>query len=230
MEIVFILSHPAVAENVGASARALKTMGFSQLRLVNSDVHTDKQARILAHGSTELLRQAKVFPLLADAVADCDLVIGTSAKPRHHRETLYPPSQLKQLITEQAAGIRRLAIVFGCEKSGLSNQELKCCDLLTAIPLAASYPSLNLSQAVMLYAYELSDNQLPLANTSSEQAGTEASLHKLQDKMMANFHHHNITRKDKVYQWALEKSAGLSNRELGFLHFICDKIAANDVD
>ncbi len=232
MQIVFILSHPAVAENVGASARALKTMGFEQLRIINSKVHHDKQARLLAHGSTELLRDARCYDSLSDAVGDCDLVIGTSAKARHQRETLYLPSELKTLLSQRRNSLQKVAIVFGCEQAGLSNEELTCCDILTSIPLAVHYPSLNLSQAVMLYAYELSaqqqqSNQLKrskTANASSEKNASEASLHRLQDKIRSRFDTFGIHKKDKVYPWAIEKIATLNNRELGFLHFICDKL------
>ena len=84
MEIVFVLVEPAVPENIGASARALKTMGFDQLRLVNTQQHLEKQARILAHGSGDILAQAQAYDSLPAALADIDLAIATSAKPRHH--------------------------------------------------------------------------------------------------------------------------------------------------
>ncbi|CAH0991990.1 23S rRNA (guanosine-2'-O-)-methyltransferase RlmB [Sinobacterium norvegicum] len=226
MEIVFILSQPAVPENIGASARALKTMGFSQLRLINTTAHTDKQARILAHGSTELLRNALLFDDLGSATADCDLVIGTSAKPRHHRETLYPPTQLKELIQSQQ--LQRVAIVFGSEKHGLSNSELECCDILTSIPLATSYPSLNLSQAVMLYAYELSTMPLPAVdNNQYSPTTTDGQLKSLQRKLAVQAEDIGISSNDKVFVWAKEKVATLGQREIGFLHFINDKITNN---
>ena len=174
----------------------------------------------------------KPFNSLSSAVADCDFVIGTSAKARHHRETLYPPAQLKQLLYERANNLNKIAIVFGCEAAGLSNKELTCCDILTSIPLAISYPSLNLSQAVMLYAYELSSQQFKnnqvnkpqTANATQSKRASPASLHLLQNKLRQHFSALDIQSTDKVYHWAIEKIATLNNRELGFLHFISDKL------
>jgi tRNA/rRNA methyltransferase len=223
MEIVFVLSQPAVPENIGASARALNTMGFSRLRLINTAAHQEKQARILAHGSTELLRHAQLFDDLVTATADCDLVIGTSAKPRHHRETLYPPAQLKTLIESQQ--LQRVAIVFGSEKHGLSNTELECCDVLTSIPMVNSYPSLNLGQAVMLYAYELSSIHQPPAANDTALSLNNGQLKSLQHKLAEQAKQLGIESDEKVFLWAREKVATLSLREIGFLHFITDKIS-----
>ena len=79
-DIIFILVRPAVPENVGAAARALKTMGFSRLRIVGSDAHREKPARILAHASNDILENAQAFPDLQSALADIDFVIGTFGK------------------------------------------------------------------------------------------------------------------------------------------------------
>ena len=110
----FVLVEPAVPENVGAAARALKTMGFGDLWIVNSDAHQQKQARILAHGSGELLQKARHFSSLADVKQEVDLVIGTSA-------VVYPAASLIQytkshggkviIINTQASGASHLADV-----------------------------------------------------------------------------------------------------------------------
>ena len=82
MNISFILVEPAVPENIGAAARAIKTMGFNDLRLVNPCDHLDMRAKMLAHASHEILENAKIFTNLSDAIADLDFTIATSAKQR----------------------------------------------------------------------------------------------------------------------------------------------------
>ncbi len=95
MQIHFVLVEPQVPENVGAAARALKTMGFERLRLVNSRILQEPRTQWVAHGSREILQQAEVFASLEEALADIDLAIGTSAKARHNTRYLYSPDELK---------------------------------------------------------------------------------------------------------------------------------------
>lgn len=157
MEIVFILVKAAVPENIGAAARALNTMGFSELRLVNPKNYPSEKAYWLAHGSSGILDQAKQFTSLAEALADVDFSVATSAnKSRSARQDLIPAHELKKHILKKGSSVNRLGIVFGSEESGLSNADMKLCHLQSYIPIAKTFPSLNLSQAVMLYAYELS--------------------------------------------------------------------------
>ncbi|MET0378363.1 MAG: tRNA/rRNA methyltransferase, partial [Spongiibacteraceae bacterium] len=156
MQIIFVLVRPAVPENIGAAARALKTMGFIELRIVGTVAHREKQARILAHASTDILDNAQEFSDLSAALADIDFSVATSAKDRHDRRYSFSPPELRANLIGKQGAVKKVAIVFGCEESGLSNGELALCDALSSVPLATSYPSLNLAQAVMLYAYELS--------------------------------------------------------------------------
>jgi len=156
MEVYFILVEPAVPENVGASARAIKTMSFNKLRLVNPCDYLSMEAKKLAHGSNEILSSAEVFESLDQAIQDIDLVIGTSAKSRRVKHDYYPADQLVDIIRKKGSSVHSAGIVFGREECGLTNEEAKRCDILCTIPMAAKYPSLNLSQAVMIMAYELS--------------------------------------------------------------------------
>ena len=156
MEIHFILIEPAVPENIGASARAIKTMSFRSLRLVNPVNFPNEKANWMAHGSVDILDEAIVFKNMEEAGHDLDFLIGTSAKRRSVKYDYYPASKLPGIIKNKGAAIQNLGIVFGREESGLTNSELGACDLVSYIPMAAPYPSLNLSQAVMLFAYHLS--------------------------------------------------------------------------
>ncbi len=155
MTIHFILSHPAVPENIGFATRAINTMGFAKLRLVNPADHLSQAARKTAYGSHELLESALVYTTLEAAVADMDLVIGTSAKKRLARHDYYSADELATLLQTKEDVVSDVAVVFGSERDGLSKEEIGCCDILSSIPLAAPYPSLNLAQSVLIYAYEL---------------------------------------------------------------------------
>ena len=156
MDFVFILVSPAVPENVGAAARAVKTMGFKHLRLVRPCDYLSPQARLLAHASGEILENAVVYNDLSEALADVSLSIATTAKRRNIGQEKVYSRDLAGFIAAKGKTLQRVAIVFGGEESGLTNAEVRQCHVVSKIPLAASYPSLNLAQAVMIYAYELS--------------------------------------------------------------------------
>ena len=212
-EIIFVLVRPAVPENIGAAARALKTMGFQKLRIVGSDKHLEKPARILAHASNDILEGAKTFESLASALSDIDFSIGTSAKARHERRYQLTPTEVRTAIQNKQQLIQKTAIVFGCEESGLSNEELAQCDALSSIPLAIEYPSLNLSQAVMLYAYEL-------ANLQFEQSlpAEVGELHALKTRVGKLFQQLAIESDSKLARWADERAAQLAHDDVRFLH------------
>ncbi len=156
MKFHFILVSPGVPENIGASARAIKTMGFSDLRLVNPADHLSDPAKWLAHGSADILENARIFNTFEEAIADLDLTIATSSKKRNVRFDYYHPREVKNILQEKSDHIDTIGVVFGSEESGLSNHDLECCDIISTIPIFNPYPSLNLSQSVMIYAYELS--------------------------------------------------------------------------
>ena len=140
--------------NIGAAARAMSNFGFSRLRVVNPYSLPFREARS-AVGAAELLQQADECATLADAVADCSLVVGTSAL--HHRELRHPVYRLEkaaQLIrTELNTG--RVALVFGSEKRGLSKEDLSHCHWILRIPTREEHSSMNLGQAVAVCLYEL---------------------------------------------------------------------------
>ena len=160
VHIAFVLHRPARGGNVGAVARALTTMGFLDLRIVDGSIFDSVEARAWAHGSTEVLENAWFFDDLDGAIEDVDLVIGTSARRRSDRRDYVAPHDLSRAlaerVNERTDGEYRVALVFGPEEHGLTNTELDRCQIVSAIPMRAAYPSLNLAQAVMVYAYELS--------------------------------------------------------------------------
>jgi len=149
--VLVATSHPG---NIGAAARAMKTMGLSQLVLVNPLRYPDPQAEWRAAAATDVLDQCRVCASLDEAVADCHWVVGASARPRR---IPWPVADVRtsaqKLLAEAAAG--QVAVLFGREADGLSNEELQRCNAHLRIPASPDYPSLNLAMAVQVVAYEL---------------------------------------------------------------------------
>ncbi len=156
MEICYILYKPAVPGNVGSAARAMNTMGFSSLRLIQPCDHLGNEARMLAHGSNHILENATVYETFEEAVRDLDLVICTTARGRTAKHDYHSSREIRGLIEKKADHLNRVGILFGTEESGLPNALILKSDLAMSIAMKSSYPSLNLGQAVMLTAYELS--------------------------------------------------------------------------
>ncbi len=146
--------------NLGAAARAMSNFGFAHLRVVKPYEPAFREARS-AVGASVLLENAEEYLNLADAVADCSLVVGTTAV--RHRELQHPVRRLEDgagLIRKQLAS-GRVALLFGSEKVGLSKRDLSHCDWLMRIPTREEHISMNLGQAVAVCLYELVRNPKP---------------------------------------------------------------------
>ncbi|OGT88681.1 MAG: tRNA (cytosine(32)/uridine(32)-2'-O)-methyltransferase TrmJ [Gammaproteobacteria bacterium RIFOXYA12_FULL_61_12] len=144
-------SHPG---NIGAAARAMKTMRLGDLRLVRPRFYPNAEATARASGADDLLERAQVHGDLAEALGDCRLVVGASARLRSvDWPQLDPRASAEKLLPEATQG--PVAVVFGRENSGLTNEELSLCNYLVHIPTNPDYSSLNLAMAVQVVAYEL---------------------------------------------------------------------------
>lgn len=144
-------SHPG---NIGAVARAMKNMGMIQLRLVNPKQFPHADATARASGADDVLRAANIYASLQEAIADCQLVLGASARDR----TISWPAVTARECAEKwanTANQQNIALVFGRENSGLKNHELDLCHYLLRIPCNPDYSSLNLAAAVQVVSYEL---------------------------------------------------------------------------
>ena len=144
-------SHPG---NIGSAARAMKTMGISNLYLVNPESFPDAHATALSTGAADLLENAIVCTSLTDALAGCAFAIGLSARKRQLSHELLTTRHAAARAVEIASS-QPVALVFGTEMSGLSNAELDCCQMLAMIPANPKYSSLNLAAAVQVMCYEL---------------------------------------------------------------------------
>ena len=150
----FVLFRPQSPGNIGAAARALKNMGFDDLRLVAPGTLKSREAAAMAVHADDVLARATIYPELADALADCSIVVGTTSRRGGYRSRAVS-LRAAAIEFDAIAGANKIAIVFGREDRGLTNRELKLCHRLVTIPTAPEYPSLNLAQAVMVVAYEL---------------------------------------------------------------------------
>ena len=223
MEIVFILVKPAVPENVGAAARAIKTMGFCQLRLVNPCEYNNDKARMLAHGSHDILEQAVCYQTLTDAMFDIDFSIATSAKSRAVRLNYISSDELADYLIRKGNTISKIAIVFGCEESGLDNDELRMCDMVSYVPIANKYPSLNLAQAVMVYSYSLSKLILSKKPINKE-FQTDNSIQALKNKANQLLHIGGIDKDNTIYGRIMERLMLIDGEDVNLLHSITSKL------
>jgi TrmH family RNA methyltransferase len=152
--IYFVLVEPKEAGNIGASARAIKNMGFRNLCLVNPPAEMTDEGRWFAHNAHDVLDSAVVYSSVAEAIKDIPIVVGTTRRRGKRRGLMMPAGEgASRLYTMAAAN--KVAILFGREAKGLFNEEVEECGFMLAIPSSALQPSLNLSHAVMIVAYEL---------------------------------------------------------------------------
>jgi tRNA (cytidine32/uridine32-2'-O)-methyltransferase len=148
-------SHPG---NIGSTARSLKNMGLSQLYLVSPLKFPSEEATAYASNARDLLDNAKVVSTLEQALVGCTLVLGTSGRSRSVAWPTLTPREAAQEILQILAhppNSGDIALLFGREQHGLSNEELECCHYQISIPANPAYPSLNIAQAVQVISYEI---------------------------------------------------------------------------
>jgi tRNA/rRNA methyltransferase len=149
-----VLVEPQHSGNIGAVARAMKNMALSRLVLVNPADHLAMEARMMAMHALDILQRAQVVGTLSQAIADAGYVVGTTRRLGRSRQAQQTSRSIAPLLLELAAS-NPIALVFGREDSGLSNDELAQCHELVNIPAHPTFGSLNLAQAVLLVCYEL---------------------------------------------------------------------------
>ena len=222
MELVFILVEPATPENIGAAARAITTMGISNMRLVNPCDHLSEPAKWLAHASNDVLENAQLFDKFEDAIADCDFIIGTTAKQRSVKEDYLSIKETPSVLKAKGNTISKVAVAFGREDSGLRNEELRLCDLVSTVPLKTSYPSLNLAQAIMLYAYELSSIRFSTGRQENKKIDPE-SFYNLKKKTKSILLELGFKEKSAILPRIIERLNQLKEADIHLLHSITNK-------
>jgi TrmH family RNA methyltransferase len=173
-----VLVRPRDPNNIGAVARAMKNFGFTDLAVITP--HPPVWSEVVsAINATDVLNNARVYERLDEAIAECNLVIGTSDRTRiEEKQTIYTPFDLSRDLTEADYN---LALVFGSEKHGLTNEDLSRCHRVMSIPTQPNCPSMNLGQAVAVCCYELIRDKaqsviVPLPAEIATAGATEAAL------------------------------------------------------
>lgn len=215
MRLTIILVAPARAENIGAAARAMKTMGFTQLRIVDSEAHGTCHAMGCAWLG-DIIDNINVFPTLAEALHDVDFTVATTARNRAKFHYYATPVELVPLLQEKSTWMDHAALVFGREDSGLTNEELALADVLTGVPMVADYPSLNLGQAVMVYCYQLAGLiQQPARNIEMTD---EHQLQALRERVLRLLATLNVSDDIKLTDWLQQRMGLLEQRDTAMLH------------
>lgn len=220
MNYIFILTEPSVPENIGAAARAIKTMGFSELRLVKPANHLADEAKWLAHGSNDVLEKARIFDSFEEAIAGIDFLIATTAKNRSSKFDYYTPEEAKNIVIDKGVTIQNVGIVFGREESGLTNQEVKLCDIAASIPLTAPYPSINLAQSVMIFSYIFSS----VNNLSPEIINKQNNHSLLKQRTVDLLEKIGIAKSGNLHGRILERLATLKENDISLLLSVINRI------
>lgn len=156
---VIVLVNPQMGENIGAAARAMLNCGLCHLRLVNPrDGWPNERADAMSSGALALMPPVQVYATLAEAVADCHTVYATTARARDLVKPVMIPRFAAEDMHINITNGQKVALLFGAERAGLSNEELEQAHNLITIPLNPGFSSLNLGQSVLLIAYEWSQH------------------------------------------------------------------------
>lgn len=181
-----VLLRPRNPENLGAVARAMRNFGIEEWAVVSLGTHDFASARRVAVHAEDLLDRPLVVRTLDEAVADCAWVVGTSSRRVRGKRRLDPAEVAREAVRRAPEG--RTALVFGDERSGLTNAEIGRCHDLSAIPASEAQPSLNLAQAVVVYAHELRRAQrearaAPRPGGRPPPGATDAELGRLEEAL-----------------------------------------------
>lgn len=145
-------SHPG---NIGSVARAMKTMGLKHLYLVNPKNFPNVDATAMAAGADDILSSAIIFSSLNEAIKNCQIIFGTSARFRNLNLSIIDPKKAAYIINNYKKNNVKIAIIFGREDNGLTNEEVSLCNYLIHVPTNQQFSSLNISQAVQIIVYEI---------------------------------------------------------------------------
>ncbi len=233
--IVIVLSEPQDLVNIAGTVRAMRNMGLDRLRLVRPAEYDAYRIAGIAHGSEPLLERIEFFDALPDAVADSVHVVGTTARRRAAPYVWqHPREAAPEILSIAGAGRGPVALVFGREDKGLSNEELDACDRLVTIPTDPRHSSLNLAQAVLVLAYELylaragTEKPLPRPRRTTPPA-TAAETRQLFEDVQASLaaiDFFKSRKPDAILRVlrALARRADMDRREAGLLRAIAIEV------
>ena len=197
-KIRFVLIGTTEPGNIGAAARAMKSMGFGRLVLVDpvEPWQTD-HAIAMSHGAEEILANAETCNTLGDAISDCTWVVGTTRRDRRSEAKVITPRDWSKLLGSIGPA-EEIAILFGPEKTGLTNSEILRCRRIITAPSPVEYPSMNLAQSVMILSYESSLGlRLPPSRPGSPVLATDDELEKMYEHLDGALRHNKLEDKKR---------------------------------
>jgi tRNA/rRNA methyltransferase len=185
---VVVLVQPQMGENIGAAARAMANFGLAELRLVKPQQKwPNPKAKMMASGADRILEQAVLHETLREAIADCTLVLATTARAHDQAKPVVDAAAAAQMAAPRVAAGERVALLFGRERSGLENEEVGLADAVVTLPVNPAFASLNLAQAVVIVAYEwfklAGENALPFAMPQKSAPAPKQQLHAFFDSV-----------------------------------------------
>ena len=173
---VFVLIRPQMGENIGAAARGMWNFGLDRMRIIAPrDGWPNQKAVAMASGAGRLLDEAQVHETTPDAIADCDYVYATTARPRGLTKLVLTPEAAMQDAQERIAQGQKVAVLFGPERSGMENDDIARANAIISVPVNPEFPSLNLAQCVLLTGYEWRRAEAPAPDTRIDAAGDWAA-------------------------------------------------------
>jgi tRNA/rRNA methyltransferase len=184
----FILVRPQMGENIGAAARAMLNFGLERMRIVDPrDGWPNPKANAMASGAGRVLDMAGIFPDVPRAIADCDFVFATTARPRELVKPVVTPERAMQMLREMGAAGKKVGILFGPERAGLENDDVALANAIITVPVNPEFPSLNLGQCALLVAYEWGRQQSDVAPEVMMLARTEFANREEVEKLGDHF-------------------------------------------
>lgn len=232
---VFILVRPQLAENVGMAARAMMNCAIDELRLVAPrENHLSETAIRASSGAERILQNAKVYNSLNEATADLNFVLATTARFRDMVKPVYTPEKAAEFLKKNQD--IKTGVLFGCERTGLENDEIVGADALLSIPLNPEHTSLNLSQAVLLVGYAYLNALTPQVCSIRENIpAPKIELHlflKFLDKLLEDYGYYKLQDKKPKMQRNLEdvfNRAGLTSQEIRTFYGIFNTFSKKDL-
>ncbi len=229
--IKIVLCNPSHNGNIGSAARAMKTMGISQLILVSPTVTLDDHSLALASNAKDILENALILDSLDQALSDTTIAIALTSRKREFSHNLSTPKEIMPEIFSSINNNEKVAIVFGAERTGLSIEQLEKCNRMVTIPGNPEYFSLNLAQAVQIMCYEIYSNYNPslehLKNniTKASAIDNQGILNHLDEvlKKTNYYKHKNETRIVRHLQHIIHK-ANLERDEVDLIRGILRRI------
>ena len=214
-----VLVEPQLGENIGAAARAMRNFGLSRLVLVNPrDGWPNPSAIAMASGAGSILDAASDFPDIDSALAGAHFVLATTARPRELSKPVHMPERAMQEARTRIAAGQRVAVLFGPERSGLSNQDISIANAIIEVPTDPSFKSLNVAQCVLLIAYEWRRSGLRVEVPDSVPGGDSepATLH--EKLVLFNQHVNDLSASGYFWPETKATSMKMSLRNLFLRH------------